>query len=93
MDFHLTDKQCDLRDEFRAYFDKLMTPELVAELNQTTGEGGGPLYQAAMKKMGDDGCQRKNIGKEIHKHHNEVENQQPQKYVKRIKDLLNLCKL
>lgn len=55
MDFHLTDKQCDLRDEFRAYFDKLMTPELVAELNQTTGEGGGPLYQAAMKKMGDDG--------------------------------------
>lgn len=46
-----------------------------------------------IKKMGDDGCQRKNIGKEIHKHHNEVENQQPQKYVKRIKDLLNLCKL
>lgn len=55
MHFHLTEKQRDLRDEFRAYFDKLMTAELRAELEKTTGEGGGPLYQQAMAKMGSDG--------------------------------------
>lgn len=41
-----------------------------------------------IKKIGDDGNKRTNMGKEIHKHHNEVENTQPQKYVKRIKDFL-----
>jgi alkylation response protein AidB-like acyl-CoA dehydrogenase len=55
MHFHLTTKQRDLRDEFRAYFDQLMTSELRTELEKTTGEGGGPLYQQAMKKMGTDG--------------------------------------
>ena len=50
MHFHLTTKQRDLRDEFRAYFDQLMTSELRTELEKTTGEGGGPLYQQAMKK-------------------------------------------
>lgn len=55
MHFHLTAKQRDLRDEFRAYFDKLITPELRTELEKTTGEGGGPLYQKAMAKMGSDG--------------------------------------
>ena len=53
MNFHLTDKQCDLRDEFRAYFDKLMTPELVAELNQTTGEGGGDLTRSIRQALVD----------------------------------------
>lgn len=55
MHFHLTAKQRDLRDEFRAYFEKLITPELRTELEKTTGEGGGPLYQKAMAKMGSDG--------------------------------------
>ena len=41
-----------------------------------------------IKKMSDDGTQHKNIGKEIHKQYNEVENEQPQKYIKRIKDFL-----
>ena len=53
MDFHLTDKQCDLH-EFRAYFDKLMTPELWQSLIKRPARRR-PLYQAAMKKMGDDG--------------------------------------
>ena len=41
-----------------------------------------------INKMSDDGRQRKNIGKEIHKQHNKVENEQPQKYVKRIQEFL-----
>ena len=32
-----------LRTELRAYFGKLMTPELEAESADTMGEGGGPL--------------------------------------------------
>ncbi len=55
MDFHLTSKQQKLREEFRAYFDKLLTPELVEELSKTPGEGGGPLYSRAMEQMGTDG--------------------------------------
>jgi 3-oxocholest-4-en-26-oyl-CoA dehydrogenase alpha subunit len=43
-----------LRDELRTYFAKLMTPELVAELS-AGGEGGGPQFRRAMKKMGRDG--------------------------------------
>lgn len=41
-----------------------------------------------INKMSDDGRQRKNIGEEIHKQHNEVQNEQPQKYVKRIQEFL-----
>lgn len=55
MHFHLTSKQQSLRDEFRAYFDKLITTELKDELARTTGEGGGPLYRKAMAQMGSDG--------------------------------------
>ena len=43
-----------LRDELRTYFAKLMSPELVAELS-AGGEGGGPQYRRALKKMGRDG--------------------------------------
>jgi 3-oxocholest-4-en-26-oyl-CoA dehydrogenase alpha subunit len=50
----LTPELRELRDELRAYFEKLMTPELVAELS-AGGEGGGPQYRRAMKKMGRDG--------------------------------------
>jgi len=38
--------------------------------------------------IGDDGRQRENMGKEIHKHYNDVVNLQPQKYVKQIKEFL-----
>ena len=43
-----------LREQLRGYFAKLMTKELVAELS-AGGEGGGPEYRKAMKKMGRDG--------------------------------------
>jgi alkylation response protein AidB-like acyl-CoA dehydrogenase len=50
----LTPELRALRDELRTYFAKLMTPELVAELT-SGGEGGGPQFRRAMKKMGRDG--------------------------------------
>ena len=42
-----------LRDELRAYFSELMTPELEAEL--ATTEGGGPLAKSTVHKMAADG--------------------------------------
>jgi acyl-CoA dehydrogenase len=50
----LTPELRALRDELRTYFAKLMTSELVAELS-AGGEGGGPEYRRALKKMGKDG--------------------------------------
>ena len=50
----LTPELRALRDELRTYFAKLMSPELVAELS-AGGEGGGPQYRRALKKMGRDG--------------------------------------
>jgi hypothetical protein len=38
---------------------------------------------------GDDGRVRGDMGKEIHKHYNDITNLQPQKYIKQIKDFLN----
>jgi hypothetical protein len=38
--------------------------------------------------IADDGIQRTNLGKEIHKHHNDITNLQPQKYIKQIKEFL-----
>lgn len=52
MHFDLTPEQRSLRDELRAYFTELMTPELTTEV--ASSEGGGPLFRAAMKKMGRD---------------------------------------
>ncbi len=49
----LTPEQKELRDELRRYFQALMTPALEAET--TGGEGGGPLFRKAMKKLGADG--------------------------------------
>jgi alkylation response protein AidB-like acyl-CoA dehydrogenase len=49
----LTDDQKALRDELRAYFAELMTPDLEQEVS--TGEGGGPLFRAALKRLGKDG--------------------------------------
>jgi alkylation response protein AidB-like acyl-CoA dehydrogenase len=49
-----TPEQEALRDELRAYFAELMTPELIQEI-EDSGEGGGPLYQQTLRKMGADG--------------------------------------
>ncbi len=50
----LTPELKSLRDELRSYFAELMTPELRGEL-AAGGEGGGPEYRKALKKMGRDG--------------------------------------
>ena len=49
----MTPEQTALRDELRRYFQALMTPALEGEI--TGGEGGGPLFRKAMKKLGADG--------------------------------------
>jgi len=53
MYFDYTPEQKALRDELRAYFDHLITDELLAELDEA--EGGGPLYHEAMQRLGADG--------------------------------------
>ncbi|MFM7785264.1 MAG: acyl-CoA dehydrogenase family protein, partial [Gammaproteobacteria bacterium] len=55
MRVEFTPAQLALRNELRAYFEKLMTPELRAECEAGTGEGGGPGFKAAMRQMGRDG--------------------------------------
>ncbi len=53
MHVDLAPEQQAFRDELREYFDRLMTPALVEEL-QAGGEGGGPRYREALKQMGRD---------------------------------------
>jgi alkylation response protein AidB-like acyl-CoA dehydrogenase len=53
MRIDLTDEQRALRDELRTYFEQVMTPELTTEVS--VGEGGGPLFRAALTKLGEDG--------------------------------------
>ena len=48
-----TDEQVALRERLRRYLDELVTDELEAEL--LVREGGGPLYRAAMERLGADG--------------------------------------
>ena len=55
MNIQFTAQQLALRDELRAYFARLITPELKAECERDMGEGGGPLWREALKKMGRDG--------------------------------------
>ncbi|MEP5764773.1 MAG: acyl-CoA dehydrogenase family protein [Halieaceae bacterium] len=55
MKVEFTPQQSALRDELRAYFAQMMTPELTAECSRDMGEGGGPLWKAALQKMGQDG--------------------------------------
>jgi len=51
-----TAEQERLRQELRHYMAQLMTPALRQELRDTYGgEGGGPLFRAALRKMGADG--------------------------------------
>jgi alkylation response protein AidB-like acyl-CoA dehydrogenase len=49
----LTPEQRALRDQLRAYFTDVVTPELQAEV--VGGEGGGPLYRATLRRLGKDG--------------------------------------
>ena len=55
MNIQFTQEQLALRDDLRAYFKDLMTPELQAECERDMGEGGGPLWREALQKMGRDG--------------------------------------
>ena len=48
-----TPEQKQYRDEIREYFDAMMTDELLDEI-RSGGEGGGPLYTAALRQMGRD---------------------------------------
>ena len=48
-----TPEQQALRRELRAYFAQLVTPAYQAELADS--EGGGPLYMAAVHRLGADG--------------------------------------
>src|SRR5262245_40403778 len=48
-----TPEQERLRDELRAYFGELMTPEVEAEVER--GDTGGPHCLEAVRKMGRDG--------------------------------------
>jgi alkylation response protein AidB-like acyl-CoA dehydrogenase len=49
-----TPEQEALEAELRGYFTELMTPALVEELT-SGGEGGGPQFRAALRKLGRDG--------------------------------------
>ena len=56
MNISYTAEQERLRQELRRYMVELMTPELRQELRDTYGgEGGGPLFRAALRRMGADG--------------------------------------
>ncbi|CAN5788000.1 acyl-CoA dehydrogenase [soil metagenome] len=53
MQIAYTPEQEDLRQELRAYFAELVTPEVEAEVS--AGETGGPACLAAVRRMGADG--------------------------------------
>src|SRR5437016_1987968 len=53
MHLDYTPEQQALREELRAYFTRLVTPEYQAELAAT--EGGGPLYLKTARQLGADG--------------------------------------
>ncbi|NKI17653.1 acyl-CoA dehydrogenase [Spongiibacter sp. KMU-166] len=55
MKLEFNPRQDALRRELREYFAALMTPELAAECDESMGEGGGPLWREALRKMGRDG--------------------------------------
>jgi alkylation response protein AidB-like acyl-CoA dehydrogenase len=50
-----SDEQIALRDELRAYFARVLTPELRAELGPRAGEQMGPAYRRVVRQMGEDG--------------------------------------
>lgn len=48
-----TPEERALREELRAYFARVVGPDVIAECAGT--EGGGPLYRKALRQMGADG--------------------------------------
>jgi hypothetical protein len=50
-----SDEQIALRDELRAYFDRLLTPEVRKELGPRAGEHQGPEFRRVVRQMGLDG--------------------------------------
>lgn len=80
-------------------FNKLNCPQCFSELNipfyKSPAYIAHYVYQSEesylkrkINLMADDGTIRHNMGKEIHKHYNDVVNMQPQKYVNQIKQFL-----
>ena len=56
MKIALNAEQRKLRDEIAGFLDDLMTPELRHELDTSgAGEGGGPEFRKALRKMGEAG--------------------------------------
>ncbi len=56
MDLTYTQEQQRLREELRAYFARLMTPERRAALTTTDGEyGNGEAYREVVRELGRDG--------------------------------------
>jgi alkylation response protein AidB-like acyl-CoA dehydrogenase len=56
MKLAFTAEQEKLRKDLRAYFAKMMTPELKEELRHDfKGEGGGPIWKQTMRQLGKDG--------------------------------------
>jgi len=53
MQIALSAEHRKLQAHFREYFRDIVTPEYEAEISAT--EGGGPLYMAAVKRLGADG--------------------------------------
>jgi alkylation response protein AidB-like acyl-CoA dehydrogenase len=53
MRIEYTGEQQALREQLRDYFASLVTPEYRAELS--VGEGGGPLYNEVLRRLGRDG--------------------------------------
>ncbi len=53
MHLDFSPEQKTFRTDIRKYFDGMMTAELVEEI-RGSGEGGGPLYQKALRQMGSD---------------------------------------
>ena len=50
-----TPEQRALRDELRAYFAALLTPELREELGPNAGEHQGPVFRRVVRQIGEDG--------------------------------------
>ncbi|MCZ6784594.1 MAG: acyl-CoA dehydrogenase family protein [Proteobacteria bacterium] len=53
MHLDLTSEQRAFRDELREYFKRVVTSEVIDEVRRD-GEGGGPLYRKALRRMGED---------------------------------------
>ena len=53
MHIGLTPEQEELRSDLRAYYDELLTPEIIAEVQKS--EGIGPVCREVVRRMGADG--------------------------------------